>query len=156
MSALLTLTGVSKSFENGTRALESIDLLVNPGEFISLVGPSACGKSTALRLIAGLIQPDKGVVAFPNGRPQVGFVFQEPTLMPWARTLDNARLPLDLEGMNRTKANELAMRALARVGRSGGGGMVARQRPPDVPALRRRPLVRGDRGSGRGRSRISS
>jgi NitT/TauT family transport system ATP-binding protein len=66
-----------------------------------------------------LIHPDKGDVAFPNGRPQIGFVFQEPTLMPWARTLDNARLPLDLEGMNRTKANELAMRALARVGLSG-------------------------------------
>jgi len=119
MSALLTLTGVSKSFESGTRALESVDLSVNPGDFISLVGPSGCGKSTALRLIAGLIQPDKGEVAFPNGRPQVGFVFQEPTLMPWARALDNARLPLDLEGMNRTKANELAVRALARVGLAG-------------------------------------
>jgi NitT/TauT family transport system ATP-binding protein len=119
MSALLTLAGVSKSFENGTRALEAVDLSVNPGEFVSLVGPSGCGKSTALRLIAGLIQPDKGAVAFPGGRPEIGFVFQDPTLMPWARSLDNARLPLDLEGVNRTKANERAARALARVGLAG-------------------------------------
>jgi NitT/TauT family transport system ATP-binding protein len=119
MSALLTLTKVSKTFENGTRALESIDLSVNPGEFVSLVGPSGCGKSTALRLIAGLIQPDRGAVSFPGGRPEIGFVFQDPTLMPWARALDNARLPLDLAGMDRTTANDRASRALARVGLSG-------------------------------------
>src|SRR4051812_10645823 len=119
MSALLTLADVSKSFENGTRALESVDLSVHSGDFISLVGPSGCGKSTVLRLIAGLIQPDKGTVSFPSGRPQIGFVFQEPTLMPWARALDNARLPLDLEGMNRTKSSALARRALGRVGLSG-------------------------------------
>jgi NitT/TauT family transport system ATP-binding protein len=119
MTALLTLTGVSKTFENGTRALESIDLSVIPGEFISLVGPSGCGKSTALRLIAGLIKPDDGVVGFPGGRPEVGFVFQEPTLMPWARALENVRLPLDLEGMDRSKANERAARALVRVGLNG-------------------------------------
>jgi NitT/TauT family transport system ATP-binding protein len=119
MSALLTLTKVSKTFENGTRALEGIDFSVNTGEFVSLVGPSGCGKSTALRLVAGLIHPDEGTVAFPGGRPEIGFVFQEPTLMPWARALDNARLPLDLEGMDRTKANDRAALALARVGLAG-------------------------------------
>jgi NitT/TauT family transport system ATP-binding protein len=119
MSALVTLKNVSKTFENGTRALEAISLSVNPGEFVSLVGPSGCGKSTALRLIAGLIRPDEGVVGFPAGRPEIGFVFQEPTLIPWARALDNARLPLDLAGMDRTKANECATRALARVGLAG-------------------------------------
>jgi NitT/TauT family transport system ATP-binding protein len=119
MNALLTLTKVSKTFENGTHALESIDLSVNPGEFVSLVGPSGCGKSTALRLIAGLIQPDSGAVAFPDGHPAIGFVFQEPTLMPWARALENVRLPLDLEGVDRSKANDRAARALARVGLTG-------------------------------------
>jgi NitT/TauT family transport system ATP-binding protein len=119
MSALLNLTGVSKTFENGTRALDGIDLSVNAGEFVSLVGPSGCGKSTALRLIAGLIQPDDGAIVFPGGRPEIGFVFQEPTLMPWARTLDNVRLPLDLEGMDRNEANERAARALLRVGLTG-------------------------------------
>jgi NitT/TauT family transport system ATP-binding protein len=119
MSALLTLTRVSKTFENGTRALERVDLSVNPGEFVSLVGPSGCGKSTVLRLIAGLILPDEGAVFFPGGRPEIGFVLQEPTLMPWARALDNARLPLDLEGMDRARADERAARALARVGLAG-------------------------------------
>lgn len=122
MSALLTLSAVSKTFENGTRALDSVDLGVSTGEFVSLVGPSGCGKSTALRLIAGLMQPDTGAVSFPAGRPEIGFVFQEPTLMPWATALDNVRLPLDLGGligMNRTKAETLASRALARVGLAG-------------------------------------
>ena len=119
MSALVTLTGVSKTFENGTRALAGVDLSVNAGEFVSLVGPSGCGKSTVLRLIAGLIQPDEGAVAFPGGRPEIGFVFQEPTLMPWARTLDNVRLPLDLVGMDRARANERAARALTSLGLAG-------------------------------------
>jgi len=114
MSALLTLTGVSKTFENGTRALERVNLSVSSGEFVSLVGPSGCGKSTVLRLIAGLLLPDEGSVVFPGGRPEIGFVFQEPTLMPWARALDNARLPLDLAGMDRTSADN-ARRARWRV-----------------------------------------
>jgi NitT/TauT family transport system ATP-binding protein len=119
MSAIVTLSGVSKTFENGTRALEGIGLSVSDGEFVSLLGPSGCGKSTALRLIAGLLKPDGGAVTFPAGRPEIGFVFQEPTLMPWARTLDNARLPLDLAGMARAKADDDAARALARVGLAG-------------------------------------
>src|SRR5438552_6458565 len=119
MSVLLTLPGVSKTFENGTRALEGIGLSVNAGEFVSLLGPSGCGKSTALRLIAGLLKPDEGEVIFPGGRPEIGFVFQGPTLMPWTRTLDNARLPLDLEGMDRVRADERASLALGRVGLAG-------------------------------------
>src|SRR5687767_7830870 len=97
MSALLEIASVSKTFESGTRALEDVSLSVESGEFVSLVGPSGCGKSTALRLIAGLMKPDAGTVSFPAGRPEIGFVFQEPTLMPWARALENVRLPIDLE-----------------------------------------------------------
>jgi NitT/TauT family transport system ATP-binding protein len=119
MSPLLTLTSVSKIFKNATRALDRFDLTVNRGEFVSLLGPSGCGKSTALRLIAGLLKPDEGKVDFPDGRPQIGFVFQEPTLMPWARTLDNVRLPLDLEKTDRAEAENRAARALARVGLAG-------------------------------------
>src|SRR6185436_17357456 len=128
MSALLNLTSVSKTFENGTHALENVNLSVEAGEFVSLVGPSGCGKSTALRLIAGLMEPDGGTVTFPAGRPEIGFVFQEPTLMPWAWALENVRLPIDLEGRNGTgrpgrtargNANERATRALARVGLAG-------------------------------------
>jgi NitT/TauT family transport system ATP-binding protein len=127
MSALLTLTSVSKTFENATRALDGLDLVVNRGEFVSLLGPSGCGKSTALRMIAGLLKPDKGAVDFPGGRPPIGFVFQEPTLMPWAKTLDNVRLPLDLEKTDRAKADKRAARALARVGLSGFEGAYPRE-----------------------------
>ncbi len=86
---------------------------------MSLVGPSGCGKSTALRIIAGLLTPDGGTVTFAEPKPQVGFVFQEPTLMPWATALGNVRLPLDLKHANRGEANDRAARALARVGLAG-------------------------------------
>jgi NitT/TauT family transport system ATP-binding protein len=122
MSAFLNLASVSKTFEGGTRALENVSFSIEPGEFVSLVGPSGCGKSTALRLIAGLMEPERGTVTFPAGRPEIGFVFQEPTLMPWARALENVRLPIDLEGRHGTgrgKANERATRGLARVGLAG-------------------------------------
>jgi len=116
---LLTLSHVSKSFDNGVAALSDVDLRVAAGEFVSLLGPSGCGKSTALRLIAQLLKPSSGEIAFPNGRPPTGFVFQEPTLMPWADALTNARLPLDLEHKNGKEADERAARALARVGLAG-------------------------------------
>jgi NitT/TauT family transport system ATP-binding protein len=119
MSALLSLSNISKRFENGTLAIERIDLDVVDGEFLSLVGPSGCGKSTALRIIAGLLKPDSGTVTFPGEKPELGFVFQEPTLMPWATAIANARLPLDIEGMNRGEATDKAARALKRVGLTG-------------------------------------
>jgi NitT/TauT family transport system ATP-binding protein len=122
MSALLEFTSVYKTFDNGIRALEDVRLSIDVGEFVSLVGPSGCGKSTALRLIAGLMKPDAGEVTFPGGRPEIGFVFQEPTLMPWARALENVRLPMDLDRrrhVEREQANDRAARALARVGLAG-------------------------------------
>ena len=119
MPSLLSLSNISKTFANGTLAIGRLDLEVADGEFLSLVGPSGCGKSTALRLIAGLLKPDTGSVAFPGGRPEAGFVFQEPTLMPWANALVNARLPLDLGGMNKLEASDRAARALQRVGLAG-------------------------------------
>jgi NitT/TauT family transport system ATP-binding protein len=117
--SLLSLSGISKKFDSGTQAIGRLDMNVEDGEFVSLVGPSGCGKSTALRVIAGLLHPDSGTVTFPDEKPEVGFVFQEPTLMPWASALGNVRLPLDLEHMNRGEANERAARALARVGLNG-------------------------------------
>ena len=116
MPHLLSLRNVSKRFESGTQALEGLGLDVVEGEFLTLVGPSGCGKSTALRLIAGLIAPDSGTVMFPSGKPETAFVFQEPTLMPWASALTNARLALDLEGVARAEAEARAAEALARAG----------------------------------------
>ena len=119
MSSLLSLYRVAKRFDSGLEAIRRLDLEVAAGEFVSLVGPSGCGKSTALRVIAGLLAPTEGSVAFPAGRPEIGFVFQEPTLMPWADTLGNARLPLELKGVSRGDAEARAKRALERVGLAG-------------------------------------
>jgi NitT/TauT family transport system ATP-binding protein len=116
---MIALQGVGKRFSNGTEALRDVSFTVRAGEFVSLLGPSGCGKSTALRLVAGLLQPDSGAVTYPDGRPEIGFVFQEPTLMPWADALTNARLPLDLKAVPRGEADGRAAAALARVGLKG-------------------------------------
>ncbi len=116
---MLSLSAVTKSFANGVEALGPVSFGIDDGAFVSLVGPSGCGKSTALRVIAGLLAPDDGAVAWPGGRPEIGFVFQEPTLMPWARALENVRLPLDLKGVARGEAEARAAAALLRVGLGG-------------------------------------
>jgi len=113
---LLTLEGVGKRFANGVDALSNLSFQVRDGEFVSLLGPSGCGKSTALRLIAGLIAPDRGAITWQGARPELGFVFQEPTLMPWADALANARLPLDLRKIPRAESDAGAARALTRLG----------------------------------------
>jgi NitT/TauT family transport system ATP-binding protein len=119
MPPLLSLSAIAKTFDNGTKAIQRLDMDVSDGEFVSLVGPSGCGKSTALRIIAGLLSPDQGAVTFAGEKPEIGFVFQEPTLMPWASALANVRLPLDLEHMKRSEADERALNALKRVGLGG-------------------------------------
>jgi NitT/TauT family transport system ATP-binding protein len=113
---LLTLEEVGKRFANGVDALSGLSFQVSEGEFVSLLGPSGCGKSTALRLIAGLLAPDHGAIRWQGARPELGFVFQEPTLMPWADALANARLPLDLKQASRAESEARAGRALARLG----------------------------------------
>ena len=120
---LLSLVGVGKRFASGTEALSGIDLALGAGEFLSLLGPSGCGKSTLLRLIAGLAEPSEGTLAWspPGGRrPRIGFVFQEPTLMPWTSALENVRLPLRLAAaLGRGEQRERAAAALADVGLAG-------------------------------------
>src|ERR1700760_4829687 len=116
---MITLKGIAKRFANGTEALRDLSFSIAEGEFASLLGPSGCGKSTALRLVAGMLEPDAGHIHFARGRPEVGFVFQEPTLMPWADALTNTRLPLDLKGVARSDGNAHAAAALARVGLAG-------------------------------------
>jgi NitT/TauT family transport system ATP-binding protein len=116
---LLTLSSISKTFDGGIEAVRGVDLSVTDGEFVSLLGPSGCGKSTLLRIAAGLVAPSAGRVAFPAGRPGIGFVFQEPALMPWASVAANVRLPLDLKGVARGEADARTERALHRVGLKG-------------------------------------
>ncbi|MGO9135260.1 MAG: ABC transporter ATP-binding protein [Methylovirgula sp.] len=106
--ALISLKDVGKVFRNGTAALAHIDLSVRSGEFLTLLGPSGCGKSTALRLMAGLEAPTSGVVEshLPRKSGAIGFVFQEPTLMPWASIEDNVRLPLQLQNIGGHEAQK--------------------------------------------------
>src|SRR5215471_11618824 len=121
---VVTLRGVAKQFANGTLALDQFDLTIRSGEFLSLLGPSGCGKSTALRLIAGLGEPTHGSISWASNKSSgrrrngldVGFVFQEPTLMPWATVFRNIMLPLQLEGVEYGAATKRVSEALERVG----------------------------------------
>jgi NitT/TauT family transport system ATP-binding protein len=126
VTTLAEFRAVGKTYAGGVHALGPIDLLVADGEFVSLLGPSGCGKSTALRVLAGLLEPTGGTVVWPNGRPRIGYVFQDPTLMPWATARDNVRLPLDLAGVPRTDADARAEAALLRVGLAGFAGAFPR------------------------------
>ncbi len=124
-SSVVRLSHVGKVYSNGTVALDCVSLEVRAGEFLSLVGPSGCGKSTVLRLIAGLGELSSGRVEWANtGRVgaddhNVGFVFQEPTLMPWATVFANVMLPLKLKGVARGEAAPRVEAALHRVGLDG-------------------------------------
>lgn len=115
---MLQLDGVGRRYPNGTVALAGASLTVADGEFVALLGPSGCGKSTLLRLIAGLDRPDEGTVTWDRV-PQLGVVFQDPTLLPWASALDNVRLPLRLDGVPGAEQTRRAVAALDRVGLAG-------------------------------------
>jgi NitT/TauT family transport system ATP-binding protein len=115
---ILALRGVGKAFAAVT-ALDGFDFTVRRSEFVSLLGPSGCGKSTALRLIAGLAAPTSGTIEWSAGKPPpgaLGFVFQEPTLMPWASVSGNVHLPLKLLAFDSAAAKERVSEALVGVG----------------------------------------
>jgi NitT/TauT family transport system ATP-binding protein len=117
--SIVFLRGVRKTFANGVVALDGFDLDVRAGEFVSLLGPSGCGKSTGLRIIAGLSEPSSGTVEWRDRAAdarEIGFVFQEPTLMPWATVAGNVCLPLELQHVEPTAASERVRAALDRVG----------------------------------------
>ena len=113
---IVALTGGTKRFDNGTEALAGVDLDVARGEFLSLLGPSGGGKSTILRLVAGLDRPTGGTITWADRPKDIGFVFQEPTLMPWAKVWDNIYLPLRLKGVTRAAAAPRIEEALESVG----------------------------------------
>ncbi|MFF0922620.1 ABC transporter ATP-binding protein [Rhizobium leguminosarum] len=121
---LVIMHSVSKVFSSGTVALSNMSLTVESGEFVSLLGPSGCGKSTALRIIAGLGDVTSGTIDWPSSRinsrglPEgdIGFVFQEPTLMPWKNVFDNVHLPLRLRRVSKAAAHDQIMEVLGTVG----------------------------------------
>ena len=117
---MLDIVSVGRKFSGGTVALENVSLRIEENNFLALLGPSGCGKSTLLRLIAGLDRPDTGRLAWDGGRApaagEIGYVFQDATLLPWASAADNVFLPLRLRHVGRTAAMPLVHDALARVG----------------------------------------
>ena len=122
---LLAMQGVRKTFANGLLALDGITLTL-PGEpqFLAVLGPSGCGKSTMLRIAANLDAPSAGSIDWPafdragehGGGLNLGYVFQEPTLMPWATVFDNVRLPLRIRGLGGSAVSDRVMDMLGRVG----------------------------------------
>jgi NitT/TauT family transport system ATP-binding protein len=119
---MLHLSHVGRSFA-AVEALRDVSLTINAGDFVALLGPSGCGKSTLLRLIANLERPDTGYLTWDAGHQpkpgEIGFVFQDATLLPWASATDNVYLPLRLAGVPRADANPRVLDALHRVGLSG-------------------------------------
>ena len=103
----LQAIGIHKSFDTGSDRIHVVDdvtLEVAHGEFVSLLGPSGCGKSTLLRLVAGLVRPDSGVITIDGQTPtqaqaerEIGYVLQDPSLLPWRSVAANIRLPLDVD-----------------------------------------------------------
>jgi NitT/TauT family transport system ATP-binding protein len=132
---IIALRQVSKRFSNGTLAVKDFSMAIERHSFASLLGPSGCGKSTVLRMIAGLREPSAGTIDWPStahdagGRPirDLGFVFQEPTLMPWATAINNVMLPLKLARIAKSEAMARAREALADVGLAGFGNAYPRE-----------------------------
>jgi NitT/TauT family transport system ATP-binding protein len=122
-ASVVALRDIGKVFANGVVALDGLSLDVGRGDFLSLLGTSGCGKSTALRLIAGLTEPTRGRILWddtPAGEQDrgIGFVFQEPTLMPWATVAGNIALPLKLAGLSAAAQKPRVTEALELVGLS--------------------------------------
>jgi NitT/TauT family transport system ATP-binding protein len=119
---MVRLERVSRRFGDVT-ALDQINLAVGQREFVALLGPSGCGKSTLLRLLAGLDAPDLGQVSWAAGQApaagEIGYVFQDATLLPWASAAENVYLPLRLRGIDRQQSAPDVKRALARLGLQG-------------------------------------
>jgi NitT/TauT family transport system ATP-binding protein len=120
---VLTIKDLSVRYPNGTLAIDSVSLEIDDGEFVSVVGPSGCGKSTLLRAAAGLVPPTAGTVSL--GTQDIGFVFQDPTLLPWRSVLRNVELVAELRGVSKADRRAMALAALEKVGLADA----AQQRP---------------------------
>jgi NitT/TauT family transport system ATP-binding protein len=114
---MLAFTGVGRTFPDGTQALHDVDLVVDSGEFVSVVGPSGCGKSTLLRLASGLDSPTSGRVDV--GSKRVGYVFQDPTLLPWRTVRRNVELLAELEHLPKAERQARVTEAIGLVGLKG-------------------------------------
>jgi len=130
MNTCIEISGASKTFDTGTVALQDIDLIIQTGEFVSLLGPSGCGKSTLLRIVGGLEAVTSGRVesdAAVSLRGGTGLVFQQPVLMPWATVFENVWMPLRLTGQSREQARSVVESMLTTVQLSDSASLYPRQ-----------------------------
>ncbi len=114
---LLDFRNVAMQFPNGTIALQGVDLIVKPGEFVTVVGPSGCGKSTLLRIASGLEVASEGTATV--GTKRIGYVFQDATLLAWRTVSKNVELLAELNGMKPRERAAKAQEAIALVGLGG-------------------------------------
>ena len=114
---MLEFAGVGRTFPDGTEALRAVDLTVGRGEFVSVVGPSGCGKSTLLRLASGLDAATTGRTTV--GSKRVGYVFQDPTLLPWRTVRRNVELLAELEHLPKAERRARVTEAIELVGLDG-------------------------------------
>ena len=119
---IIQMDRVSKRFAQTVLAVDTMSLTIYEGDFVTLLGPSGCGKSTALKMISGLMPATSGTITItPSDTPteqDLGFVFQEPTLMPWTTVFENVFLPLKLAGVSAAQGKARVMDALKEVGLS--------------------------------------
>lgn len=119
----LEVDGVSHTYTDGLAAIENVSLVIPDGSFVVLVGPSGVGKTTLLRIMAGLLAPQTGAVRYQNDRrPPIGIVFQRHNLMPWRTAYENVRLPLELQGVPRPEAQRRVQELFQVVGLNGFEG----------------------------------
>ena len=113
----LSFDGIGMVFPDGTEAIRDVSFSVDKGEFVTVVGPSGCGKSTLLKIASGLLDPTRGSVLVD--RERLGYVFQDPTLLPWRTVQQNVELLPELHGMGKAERARLAKRAIDTVGLTG-------------------------------------
>ena len=113
----LRMTNISLTFADGTQALDNVNLNIQSGEFVTIVGPSGCGKSTLLRLASGLLAQTQGLCDVD--RTSLGYVFQDPTLLPWRTVRRNVELNAELAGMDKPSRQKAANAAIELVNLTG-------------------------------------
>jgi NitT/TauT family transport system ATP-binding protein len=112
-------------FNNETVALQDVTFDLRAGEFLSLIGPSGCGKSTVLRQASGLLEQTSGTITRHD--ENIGYVFQDPTLLPWRSVQSNVELFLQLRGVPPKERKEIASSAINLVGLSDFAGHLPNQ-----------------------------